>query len=347
MRAVIGLAYAGGDMASNALDSKAKICDAALALLRQDIGYSGSPSIAAKCDSVWNLAYDTLASAHVWSEGVSVGDTVPRSSMLRNVLVYALAKELAIPVTGRQEDRKNVSDVYEEKLSVAISKDLEDEMVSLRAKTDADSRLAAEVLDILRQYYSVADGEHKNGIKKPQPRGIAQLVQHINNIKETVRKEVLMSHDWSFATNEAKSTSYRMDDGRYRTCFPGDAIKIIKCYSDVCEKAETFAREGDFLYSYAPLERIVYLCDVEDVEEWTLLAKRAFIYKLVQAVSLANPELVSNANRIAQLNATVKEAVEEARTADARQTHAGTGTYGRNYLYDVATGRRPPKWQHY
>lgn len=330
-------------MAENNLSTKEKICDAALALLRQDIGYATSMSIQAKCDNVWALAEDTVRSAHVWSKwkkAADVEDGIPVQPMLRQLLVYSMARELAIPVTGRQEDLKTIDALYQQKLEVAVAKDLEDEMIALRAEDDEDSRFAAEVLDILRQYHSTADGKRA----KPQSRGIAQMVDHINSIKPRIRVDVLMTHDWSFATEEQRVHSRRLDDGRWSTQIPGDALKVIKCYSDRCEKAESFIRNGEDIVTYAPLERIVFLYDDGTTKYWTHTARRAYLYRVVQAVALASPELVSNPARMQEIDRVTNEAVQTARTTDARQTHLGTSAYGRNYLYDVAVGRRRVKW---
>ena len=105
-------------MATNDLSTKAKICDAALALLRQDIGYSSSTTIAAKCDNLWGVAWDAVATAHKWSSNMSVvpSDTPPTSTLLRSLLVYSMAHELAIPITGRQEDLKTIDALFRDKL---------------------------------------------------------------------------------------------------------------------------------------------------------------------------------------------------------------------------------------
>lgn len=341
-------------MATNDLSTKEKICNAALALLRQDVGYNEygtivSNSVAAKCDNAWTLAYGAVASAHEWRElqnsqiiNPQTGEASPASlsQMLRQLLVYSLARELAIPITGRQEDLKAVDALYTTRLKDAVAKDLDDEMDALRASDDADRKFAAEVLDILRQYHS----EHDDARSAPRTRGVEQMVRHISSIKETIRLSVLTSHDWGFATDEARAFSRRLKDGRWETDVPGDALRVVKCYSGECEKAESFMRNGDTLVTHRPLERIVYTYDPGAADTWPPTARRAYLYKVVQAVALASPELTKNPYRTNEIDKAVAAAVQEARTADARQTHNGTSAYGRNYLYDVATGKRRHKW---
>lgn len=347
-------------MSENNLGTKKAVCDAALALLRQDIGYKSqvsdahvSDSVSAKCDNVWSLAYENVWQAHDWhtwpartTSGTPATTTepIPNDQYLRQLLVYSLARELAIPVTGRQEDLKTVDALYNSKLKVAIAKDLQEEMDALRSSDGKDDKFAVDVLDLLRQYYSVADGDMGNGHPKPQPRGIAHLVAHINSIKEKIRYEVLTTHDWSFATDEDRVISRPLPDGRFATPVPGGSVKVVKCYSGECEKSETFIRHDDVLVTRRPICRVVYLFDDGGTDSWSETAKRAYLYRVVLAVAYANPELFANPARIRQLEERVREITQDARTTDARQTHVATSAYGRNYLYDVATGRRRAKW---
>lgn len=121
-------------MSTNALATKANICDAALALLRQDAGYTANSAAAAKCDNVWNLAWSAVASAHGWNTPPGApSDTPPSDPTLRSLLVYALARELAIPVTGRQDDLKNIAALFDAKVREAALADL---------SAQADSQLA-------------------------------------------------------------------------------------------------------------------------------------------------------------------------------------------------------------
>ena len=550
-------------MATNDLSTKAKICDAALALLRQDIGYSSSTTIAAKCDNLWGVAWDAVATAHKWSSNMSAvpSDTPPTSTLLRSLLVYSMAHELAIPITGRQEDLKTidalfrdklvkayVSDLnsqihslsgdqkdiaaelvtiiseggkeipysiesftdkisavttecqnevrntlglsandtidamaqalvkhlalaklgtscgfdanfvqahmtsyaskvnewrklklndalknssdevllrvlgnfknddtglvnafdiynsrgtaakdiaekeiknvhnwsatfsktttthvaypafvelasykillscsgdpnfvqlgkqeYEKRIQEAITKDLEDEMHALRASNNEDDKFAVQVLDVFRQYFSVADGQNSYGNMKAQPRGIAVLVEHLNSIKDNIRKEVLLTHDWSFAKREMKATSYNMVDGRYQTMVPPDSVKVVRCFGIRGNKLEAVIREGDKIVTNEQVDRIVYLCDDGGTLYWPPLVVKAYIYKCVEALCMASPEMSGNQAKIQLIEAVVNNSVNEARKTDTRQSAVGTSAYGRNYLLDVATGRVNPK----
>lgn len=355
----------------NNLATKERICNAALALLRQDVAYSEpigggdativSKSIDSKCANVWNLAMENLRSAHNWYAWGNPDGGIPSSLAYRQLLVYSLARELAIPVTGRQEDLKTVDSLYTAKLRQGIAKDLEEENAALRTRaqtadasvsSDApfadisqdDAAFASEALDILRQYYSVADGDRGNGRPAPQPRGVRILVDHIQSVKARIRTEVLTTHPWSFATDDARVRSSVRDDGKWHAAIPGNAVQVVKCYSDDCDKAETFIRNGDELVTRTPIGRVVYLFDEGGTDNWSEAAKRAYLYRVVLAVAYANPELVGNPARLRQLEQLAESEMQTARTTDARQTHLGTSAYGRNYLYDVAVGRRRAKW---
>lgn len=432
-----------------------------MALLRQDVV---SSSITAKCDNLWGVAWEAVATSHKWSTTMgTVSDTPPTDASLRTLLVYSLAREAAIPVTGRQEDLKTCAALYEERLrraivkdlnaeiaalsgdtktiasevikyvcegdnetlpyslasitdkfatakqlselevknahnwkttfsqsatthvaygafinatvcrvlasfkidantmqliasnyaklmSEAISADLEAEMTALRASTNEDDKFAVSVLDVFKQYYSSADATNPNGSVKPQPRGIAALVTHINSVKDNIRHSVLLTHDWSFAKREVDVQSYpRYENGnrrgscRYETIYPAEAVKIIRCTGQRGNRVEAFLREGDKIVSNEPIERILFMYDDGDTSFWSPLVLKAYIYKVAAAVCLASPELTNNQNRVMVIESAASTALNEAKQVDTRQSFVGTSAYGRNYLLDVATGRCRPK----
>lgn len=429
-----------------------EIYNAALALLRQDIGYNDSESIKDKIDRVVTLAIDSVNSAYDWRNPFDKDSASTADAKVRGLVVYSLARELAIPVTGRNEDLKMIDAVYQQKLAEAkiadfeesvkeetdefvtnvfslavaslassaekqvamhsyanmkkrieagksmaeemiraahewkdgdaheigdnllavatamgvastfganenqvtlltqryqaeladaIAKDMDEEIDALRGSEDEGDRFASRVIDLLRLYNSDADGKYANGQPKPSPRGISRLVKHISNIKKSVRDELLHSHDWGFAKCEARPrSSIKAGDSRYSTQVPGDAVRIVKCFNTLDEKVETVMRDGVWIVSREPIDRIVYIRDVEDESEWTALALRAYERKVAAAVAMGDPALAANGQRIAQLIQLAEKSVQDARTADARQNHTGSSAYGRNHLFDVATGRK-------
>lgn len=116
---------------TNDLGTKEKICNAALSLLRQDIGYSQSTTITDKCDHAWNIAWETVKTAFKWSSNMSdPSDTPPADKTLRSLLVYSLARDLAIPITGRQDDLKNMSAILDDRLTKAINKEIDTKIAS-------------------------------------------------------------------------------------------------------------------------------------------------------------------------------------------------------------------------
>ena len=426
--------------------------NAALALLRQDIGYGDSQSVKDKIDRVVDIAIDSVNSAYDWRKPFDKGNPSDADTKVRALLAYALARELAIPVTGRTEDLKTIDAMYQQKLNEAkiadfeesvkeetdgfvtsvfslcvgslassekqvamhsygnmkkridagkglaekmirashewsdgyeigdgllavatamsvasafganenqvtlltqryqqeladaVAKDMDDEICALRSSPDEGDRFASRVIDILRSYWSDADVKYGNGQPKPCARGIAAMVRHIGSVKKTVRDEVLFLYDWGFAKRETACRSMACgvigDELRYRTQMPGDASRIVKCFNVLGDKVECMVREGLWLVSKEPVARIVYICDVEDEREWPPLAMRAYERKVAAAVAAGDSALASNPQRVAQIAQMAEKAVQDARTADARQTHMASGAYGRNHLADVATGKR-------
>ena len=169
-------------------------CQEALVLLRQDRDLpvvSGSLDVssdvvAKKVDRVYDSTRALVIGAHGW-DGLTLtqgdnGNIAAWPKQIRAAFVALLARELAIPVTGRQEDLKAMHDLYQMKLVEAIRKDFE---TAVNAETD---KLALAV-------YAVCKGYLKDG--EPLPWSWAGFKARVNDAKAAALLEVKNAHGWS------------------------------------------------------------------------------------------------------------------------------------------------------
>lgn len=171
------------------------VCEEALYHLRQDISL---PTLAdaptdtgmewVKCRKAFGYAATEVLAAHDWrfARGSStVQDRVddwPQN--VRKVLVYCLARELAVQIAGRTEDLKNLHQLYNRFLFDAKLKDLEEDK-------SADP-VCMEVVATLRGYFSEES--------KDIPRSMLSIYERIDAVKDAAFREVLAAHEW---TNKA------------------------------------------------------------------------------------------------------------------------------------------------
>ncbi len=109
-------------MATTYSATKGAFCNSALKLLRQDTSisnFTGSP-VAVKCGDLYELAYDAVATPL----GLA-GSSDPTDTADKRALVYALARELALPVTGRLSDFEAMDAAFSKALGQAVRKKIE------------------------------------------------------------------------------------------------------------------------------------------------------------------------------------------------------------------------------
>ena len=170
-------------------------CQEALVLLRQDkdlpksggaLDVDSSDVVAKKVDRVYDSTRALIIGAHGW-DGLTLtqGDNENVKDwpkQIRAAFVALLARELALPVTGRQEDLKAMHELYTMKLAEAIKKDFEE---AVGKETD---KLALAV-------YAVCKGYLKEG--EPLPWSWAAFKARVGNAKEAAVIEVNSAHGWS------------------------------------------------------------------------------------------------------------------------------------------------------
>lgn len=157
---------------------------------------------------------------------------------------------------------------------------------------------------------------------------------------ETSRMEVLTSYGWSFVREECRAgTCMPCEDGRLRCHMPADAIRILACYGQSGHKIEYTTRSNGFIYTRIPVARIVYEVDEKDVDLWPVKVRKVFALCLAKNVAI---EITGRTQDLQIVTRQYLDAMQEARTEDARQSQTGASVYGRNYLYDCMTGKVNP-----
>ena len=158
-----------------------------------------------------------------------------------------------------------------------------------------------------------------------------------NRAFDRVRHHVIDSFAWSFLKREVNALSLGLIDGRYRTEYPGEAeVKILGCFGPDGHRVQWSVYHREYILSDDPIARIVYMDDDPDVENYPSLVRNAIIYSLASAIAI---EVTGRAADAQMAEAESRTLIQQARTDDARQSGTGTDAYGRNYLFDVATGR--------
>ena len=168
------------------------VCEEALYHLRQDVTL---PTLAAaptdtgmewvKCRKAFDYAASEVLSAHDWrfarnsTTVQSKVDDWPQN--VRKVLVYCLARELAVQIAGRTEDLKNLHQLYNRFLFDAKLKDLEEDK-----STD---QVCKEVVATLRGYFSEES--------KDIPRSMVSLYERIGAVRQSSFEEVRAAHGWN------------------------------------------------------------------------------------------------------------------------------------------------------
>ena len=186
----------------------------ALYQLRQDVGVPESVAAAAddgsvvwtKCKDCFDQAFAEVLNAHnwTWKRGVVIPERtdeddppIPPTVLeapdgwpedVKNALVYATARELAVPVAGRVEDMKNVHSLYEQKIHDARVHDLDAE---LAAVTDPDMK---EVLAAVCPTITTGGAA--------LPMDLVAVTRRVEANREHARAEIMAAHNWSFCREE-------------------------------------------------------------------------------------------------------------------------------------------------
>ena len=158
-----------------------------------------SDVVAKKVDRVYDSTRALIIGAHGW-DGLTLtgGDNQDIKNgwpkQIRAAFVALLARELALPVTGRQEDLKAMHELYQMKLLEAVKKDFEE---AVGKETD---KLTLAV-------YAVCKGYLKDG--EPLPWSWSGFKKRVGDAKGSAKVEIEAAHDWCLPfTGDEKDWRY-------------------------------------------------------------------------------------------------------------------------------------------
>ena len=313
------------------------VCEEALYHLRQDISL---PTLAdaptdtgmewVKCRKAFDYAATEVLSAHDWRfarESETAEDRVddwPQN--VRKVLVYCLARELAVQIAGRTEDLKNLHQLYNRFIAEARVKDLAEDV--------SDDKFTREVMALVRPHYTIQSED--------MPRSMVQFHERIAVARDLARTEVLTAPPWGFATDEERTGSgevFDETDGEYRhaATVPADALTVLAVVGRHGEPCN-WIRIADEIRATEPVRAIRYVRDEEDFEKWDPKVYRILVLKVASDVAKT---VGGNAEEHSTLERMYRTALEEAKVRDTRQSNPGpAAVWGGNYYVDRMTGRR-------
>lgn len=160
------------------------------------------------------------------------------------------------------------------------------------------------------------------------------------------RLKVLRDHGWNFAKREhvtggclatcaAHGGSDRLP---FLTPVPPRCVRILGCLAEGIPAPCEWELFGTDVRSSAPVGRVVYVYDVEDLDRWSPDAYRALILRL--AADLAKP-ITGRINERQLQEQAYAEALAQAKLADARESNVPQDPWDDNPYADAMRGRRP------
>lgn len=311
-------------------------CQEALVLLRQDrdLPVSGgaldvsSDVVAKKVDRVYDSTRSLVIGAHGWNalcldgngDAANVNEW-PRQ--IRAAFVALLARELAIPVTGRQEDLKSMHELYEMKLAEA-------------KVWDWRNGLEKEQDPAVREAF--AGIQEKSDGKSEKDWSYRRMRERIVELKDWTRAEVLQERDWNFARRSMDVTA--MEDGyqKWSAALPHDCVKIHSVYGHdgIPLSRDGWWIEDGFLkvHGREPVA-ITYTADMKNVERWDPVVREAYYTLLMCKIAKSTPEI---GVRVQLLNGEYAELIRKAALKDAKETQPGKVCWGPNDYADAIRG---------
>ena len=313
------------------------VCQEALYLLRQDVSL---PTLATastdtgmewvKCRMAFDYAATEVLSAHDWR--FARGSETAKASVdgwpenVRKVLVYCLARELAVQIAGRTEDLKNWNALYDKMLLDARLKDL--------AEDESGDELVREVSALFRDF-ALGDAQQL-------PRSMASIHARILAMKRLAMREVLSAHPWGFAAEELEVASAKAP-GRAR----GEYVNALPVPDDCLKVREVYGTDGEILRweivsgeirANGAIGRIVYTREVEELAAFSADAYRLVVLRL--AADMARVLAVRSS--LTNLHENIyRDALKEAKTRDTRQSRpSASSVWGPNHYAEVMGGRR-------
>lgn len=166
---------------------------------------------------------------------------------------------------------------------------------------------------------------------------------------ESSRMRVLRDHAWSFARRESEVACPApehpfADRFPFRVPRPGRCARILSCLGPD-GRAVHHRLSGMEIHADAPVARVLYLADIEDLDRWSPDAYRALVLRL--AADLAKP-VTGRINERQLQEQAYADQLASAKLADARECNVESDAYGSNHFVEAMRGgiRPGPPFRH-
>lgn len=268
-----------------------------------------------RSDLVKTVAVQEINIAHEWSEGKFTSEVTTHVAYPAYLALCAAKLVIACGLTG--DAAKLYEARYQAKLREARVKDLED--------TEIEDSVTKDVFALIRGNFAE---------DAALPRSIAALTKKIETLVPMARREVLSSHDWSFALKEIVSPAYSEISSdpiyHYQVTLPEDCLLVSAVYN-YSGRVTQWKRMKDGVCAAECISRLVYLQDVEDVKEYPAKVYRAFILRLVADLSKSLASSPKDRQYQEQL---ARDALNDAKMCDSRDSNTPDEAWGQNELAD-------------
>lgn len=158
------------------------------------------------------------------------------------------------------------------------------------------------------------------------------------------RLKVLRDHDWNFArritpicSSLVSVTEQNEPPSLPFICpIPSSVVRVLKCDTGSGRETE-WSKYNNIIKSREPLASITYTADIEDLDKWSPDAYRALILRL--AADLAKP-ITGRINERQLQEEAYARTLEDAKLADARESHISQDPWADNPYADAMRGSR-------
>jgi hypothetical protein len=252
-----------------------------------------------------------------WNAQTPLTTKIAAMDGLTKAAHIALCAKYLAAACGMAPEMVNVYEQhYRARLKAARTADLE--------STSVTDPVDAEVLALIRGAFAS---------EAALPRSMKSLTDKIDRLKEIARKEVLASHDWSFAEAEVLCEGARQDGDKafpFVAALPKGCLVVSAVYG-TDSKVSQWKVCGREIRAAQQITRIVYVKDVADYAAWHPKAYRAFILRLAADTAKSVAEKPSERQLQEQL---YRDALEDAKACDAKSVNTPDEAYGDNELAD-------------
>lgn len=155
---------------------------------------------------------------------------------------------------------------------------------------------------------------------------------------EPARIQVLLARAWNFCRRRVRVCSAGGCPGDAWSCtVPDEALRVVAAFDMCGRKLDGWAMYEDrVLRSLEPVSEVEYVVDMQDVDRWPPLVRRAFVKLLARELAIP----ITGRNSDLQIaDKLYKEALREAALADARENKPGREVWGPNVYADAIRGR--------